>query len=431
VVVIGGGAAGAAAALAAAGAGAPTTLVSRAPGATALSSGAVDLAGDPLEAPGDPWAGRRPVSEAYRDLLRLSPGHPLAVAGVDPDRAQRILQTLCLRLPPLSFRPLDRPPLVLPTDLGTFKSTTLCGVWAEPGHLPDLSGGRLGVVGLRGHPLLDPAALAASLQWLAARGGIPLQALPLEVEVLRLRGEGLAHPPELAALLERGAARERLTTELSRACRARRLTALALPPVMGLDHWQELMDRLRSALPCPCFELLSSAPASVPGQRLQRALDTALERSGVRRLRGRVTTLLGHDGRLGAALLQGGQRLAGRAFVLATGSFIGGGLTHDRRLREPLLGLPVWAGRSGPDPKHLGKLLDSKVSGPHPLLQAGIRVDRRLSPLGRHGGPAQPNLFSAGSLLAGHDPVASRSGLGTALVTGHLAGEQAAGEAQR
>ena len=51
VVVIGAGAAGAAAALAAAGAGSQVTLLRPSPGASALSSGALDIAGSRWETP--------------------------------------------------------------------------------------------------------------------------------------------------------------------------------------------------------------------------------------------------------------------------------------------------------------------------------------------------------------------------------------------
>src|SRR5262249_25551605 len=70
VLVIGGGLAGAAAALSAQKAGARVLLVSRGPGATALSSGAADIAA--LE--------DAPILDAARALAR-KPGHPYALVG--------------------------------------------------------------------------------------------------------------------------------------------------------------------------------------------------------------------------------------------------------------------------------------------------------------------------------------------------------------
>jgi glycerol-3-phosphate dehydrogenase subunit B len=72
VVVIGGGLSGACAALGAREAGAEVLLVARAPGATALSSGAIDFASAEDDAP---------IGEAARELSRTVPGHPYALFG--------------------------------------------------------------------------------------------------------------------------------------------------------------------------------------------------------------------------------------------------------------------------------------------------------------------------------------------------------------
>ena len=70
VVVVGGGLAGAWAAITAARAGAEVTLVSRAPGATALYAGAIEIAPD-LEAvlANEPY---HPFTRLYRDHLKLA-----------------------------------------------------------------------------------------------------------------------------------------------------------------------------------------------------------------------------------------------------------------------------------------------------------------------------------------------------------------------
>ena len=70
LLVVGGGLAGAEAAIAAAEAGAQVSLVYRAPGATALYAGAVEMAGD-VEAilMSEPY---HPFSRTYRDHFKLA-----------------------------------------------------------------------------------------------------------------------------------------------------------------------------------------------------------------------------------------------------------------------------------------------------------------------------------------------------------------------
>jgi len=426
-VRVGGGAAGGAAALAAAARGCKVTLVRRAPGTTALSSGAVDLAADPTEMPGDPWQDRAPTSTLLRTLQRLEPRHPLALTAVDAARSERILQRLCDELELLVFRPLDNPALVLPTDLGTFKSTTLCHRPALGGHLPDLAGARLGVVGFQDHPLVEPRSLALGYERAAARGGVDLRAVPLEVPVLRRRGEQHLSPPALAAHVDLPHTLRRLTEALDHVAKKHDLTHLVLPPVMGMARWSEVMGAISRVR--PAFEMLASSPPAVPGLRLQQAMDSALARHQVHVLRARALGFNATGGRVTSLKLEDHPPLEGDAFVLATGKFASGGLVHERSLEEPLFGLPVWIGPSlAEGSPRLGKHLAREVAGPHPLMTAGVRTDRDLIALGRDLSPAWGNLFAAGSVLGGYDYITGRCGLGTALITGHLAGSRAGGE---
>ena len=425
VVVLGGGAAGVAAALAAAQAGGRVNLVRRAPGATALSSGAVDLAGDALEMPGEPWAGRASTHELLRLQRRTRPDHPLSLAGVDGERAQELLEELCGELELLDHRPLSEPALVLPTDLGTFKSTTLCQRWSAGGDLPALAGARLGVVGFEDYPIYDASLLCESYAHFAARGGIELEARPVLVQGLRLRGDQHLDPAGMAAQLEQPAAIQRLTAELQQRCQRQGLTHLLLPPVMGLERWPRLYEALNRRQ--PAFEMLSSPP-SVPGLRLQRAMDLALQRRGVQLLNHRATGFTQARQRVLELQLEGRPALSAAAFVLASGKFAGGGLVHDSEgLREPLFDLPVLVDGADPgDSPWPGRHLAREVSGPHPLMKAGIQVDAELRPLSAAGTPALENLFAAGSVVGGYDYITDRCGLGTALICGYLAGRNAA-----
>ena len=424
VVIIGGGAAGAAAALAAASEGAQVSLVRCSLGATALSSGAVDLAGDALEVHGDPWAGRPALEQLLATQRRLEPTHPLTTARLTAKQAGAALARLARDLPLLSPVALDRPPLVLPTDLGTFKSTGLAQVWQAGGHLPGLAGKRVGVVGLAGYPRYSGAGLAQSYAHLAAAGGVQLELVPLTVRVLRRQGEHLLDPSAVAARVEQQPTLDRLAAQLQQAAQRHQLDHLFLPPVMGLRRWQQVWQRLSAEL--SVSEVLASPP-SVPGLRLQQALDRALERGGVRLVQQRAVGFESSARRVTALRLHDGAELEAGAFVLATGKFIGGGLRHEDALREPLFDLPVTVGGEQPSSsRYLGRYMHRGVAGPHQLMLAGLEADAALRPLDRGRRPAWDNLFGAGSVLGGYDYISGRSGLGTALITGHLAGTHAA-----
>ncbi len=389
VTVIGGGAAGAVAALAARAGGAAVELRSRGWGATALSSGAIDLAGDPAEVAGDPWAGRPCAARNFAEMLRRNPRHPLRHVR---EAVASALGRFCDHVPLYRPRPLDAPDLILPTDLGTWKSTFLAQGSQTAAHLPALAGKRVVVFGFRGWAGFAPKFLAASLWNLARRGGIDCDLAVGEVGWLEDDPFlALREPHELARTLDEPGAAERLGENLA----AVDADLLLRPPVLGLST-VDVADRIAGAAGVPVAEPLAS-DRSVPGIRLQMALDRALFAAGVKRSNAT-------------------QRPPGPA-VLATGGFIGGGIVRgERELREALFDLPVvvpgapGSQLSGPD-----------VGGPHPYLSAGVPTDERLRP---DGGP--PGLFAAGAVLGGYDAIRERCGLGAAIVTGHVAGTLAA-----
>ena len=240
-------------------------------------------------------------------------------------------------------------------------------------------------------------------------------------------GEQHMQPPALARHLDDPRALGRVVEALRGAVARQRLSHLALPPVMGLERWRQAADALNAV--APAFELLASAPPVVPGLRLQAAMDRALADRGVGLARARALAGTAKGGRV-AVELEAKPAVDADALVLATGKFASGGLVHHRELMEPLLKLPVWIdGRLADASPRPGRYLAREVGGPHALMRAGLRVDARLRPLAADGSPAMANLYAAGSVLGGYDYVTGRCGLGTALITGHLAGAAAAGGA--
>jgi glycerol-3-phosphate dehydrogenase subunit B len=174
------------------------------------------------------------------------------------------------------------------------------------------------------------------------------------------------------------------------------------------------------ALGAEVFEV-PTAPPSVPGIRLYRALTAELRRLGARLIVGPAVVGAVRDGDRVTALHV---RVSGRvrtfpadAVVLATGGLAAGGLELGRDgLREPVLGLPV-AGDPG------GERYGPDAFGEHAADRAGIRVDARMRALGDDGGVVHPNVHAVGALVHGAVPWRELSGNGLALATGLAAAE--------
>ena len=89
-------------------------------------------------------------------------------------------------------------------------------------------------------------------------------------------------------------------------------------------------------------------------------------------------------------------------------------------MSEPLLDLPVT------QPANRADWYQERYTDPrgHPINRAGIEVDDCCRPLTKDGSIYSERLFAAGSILAHHDWIRSRSGAGIALATAFQAVNQ-------
>src|SRR4029077_11421301 len=367
VLVIGGGIAGYCAALAARRNRADVTVVARAPGATALYAGGMEIVDD-LEA-----------------VLR-SPMHPLTRLGMDPvglaaelDSAISTLQ-LALGKEGLEFQGGWRTRGLYSDIHGLARPANVVPVSVAPGELGALSGKRVAVIGVPEVGDYDAASTAQALKELHG-----VEAFAEEISIADL--------PQAAALTD-------LYGRRAPPPRARG-AAIAYPP--GFTN-----------LPPDGFELLASAP-SPHGWRLQQAIAlgaVSAEITPFEVARGRIT-----------AARAGNRTFHADAFVLATGRHIGGGLLGGRVTSEPLLGLGVF--HDGVPTSQLGtQLRHLEYLDPAVEMRLGLMTDKRLHPLDDDGNVAYSNLYAAGAVLGGYD-YAGAYGFGVPILTGWLAGQYA------
>lgn len=378
MLVIGGGIAGGMAALSAVNAGARVTLVSRAPGATALYAGGMEIAADLRE---------------MRPLAAAQPHHPFVRLGLNDFEVVTVLDEVCYRVQGT----LARGGLKLTgswrttgwyADVhGGVRPAHLVPESVRAGELGDLQGQRVAVVGISSIGDYDAVATAAAL----AEAGVR------------------ARPVTVAMELPTGAS---LTDLFGRPAPPVRdiVDAIAYPP--GFVQ-----------LPEKGYELLATVP-SPHGWRLQRALDSALVDHGVEVAQGHVTSVRAAGGRIDAALTASSE-LPADQFVLATGRFIGGGLVKERVVREPVCDLGVFHEGSRVDREWPARLRHLEALSPHPAFRTGLLTDDRLRPLDWDGMVAYENLRAAGSVLGGYDYIRGY-GFGVPIVTGWLSGRWAA-----
>lgn len=416
VVVIGGGAAGVLAALAARRAGAAVTVIRRSPGASAVSSGAFDFAhlddheGLPL-----------PVLEAARAVARREPHHPYARVGAGLVPALIESRALLEReLTSLGVRGAEDPArnLLLATPFGTTRRAALAQGAIARGDLENVPRDAVvGVFSIRDTAVFDSELVAAGLR---REGWERATALPLSLPL-----DPFTSLSELARMLDEPASRGPFIGKALAAAQARKATHVLLPTA-GYSDPEGLCEALvRGGLTMAAE--LPATPPSVPGLRLQRALDRRLaEADGVRVIDGEVAASRIVEGRVRAVEIGGGQDVVeGDAFVLASGRFLSGGIRHEERFVEPVFDLPVLIGGEDVADRWVGDLLDRRPAAVQPAFRAGVRVDAHMQPVDEHDRRVLSNVFAAGSVVGGYDS-ATDGGLGVAALTACVAGTRAA-----
>jgi glycerol-3-phosphate dehydrogenase subunit B len=369
VVVVGGGFAGYCAALAARRAGAEVTVLARAPGATALYAGAMEVVDD-LDA-----------------ILKTEPHHPFTRLGLDAVRLATELDTaiqalhLALEKGGLKFEGGWRTRGLYADIHGLARPANLVPATVAGGELRALAGRRVAVVGVPQVGDYDAASTAQALKELHG-----IEAFAEDVSIADL--------PASASLTDLYG---RKAPTLARA----RAASVAYPPGF-------------TGLPPDSFELLASPP-SPHGWRLQQTI-------GLGAVKAEVSGFESAGGRIAAARA-GDRAFRADAFVLATGHHIGGGIRGGRSAAEPLLGLGVFhdgrpASSGGARLRHL-EYLDAAAE-----MRSGLLTDQRLRPLDEDGSVRYANLFAAGAVLGGYD-YAGSCGFGVPLLTGWLAGDWA------
>src|ERR1700693_4174488 len=369
VLVVGGGIAGYCAALAARRAGAEVTVVARAPGATALYAGAMEIVDD------------------LDSILKSEPHHPFARLGMDSVRLAHELHTvvhllmLALEKSGLKFEGGWRTRGQYADIHGIARPGNLVPATVGGGELGALVGRRVTVIGIKEVGDYDASSTALALKELHG-----VEAVPEELSI-----PDLPQAASLTDLYGRRAPQPR-----------NRSTSIAYPP--GFTN-----------LPPDGFELLASPP-SPHGWRLQQAI-------GLEAVKAEVQSLDSNAGAVTSA--RAGERtFRADAFVLATGHHIGGGLSGGRTPAEPLLKLGVFHG--GQSVTAMGtRLQHLQYLDPAEELRSGVSTDQRLRPLDGNGRVAYDNLYAAGAVLGGYE-YSGPCGFGVPILTGWLAGRFAA-----
>ena len=188
---------------------------------------------------------------------------------------------------------------------------------------------------------------------------------------------------------------------------------IAFPAVLGLESAASILKKIEYRLERPVFEI-PTIPPSMPGRRLFNGLKDYYRRRGGTIYWGWPVVGVEKTGsKIEAVFVESKGRpmsLNARAFILATGSFVGGGLWAKREgIVEKVFDLPVFA------PAERDNWFDQDYfSRDHGIGRAGIVTDSSFRPANC----PWENIFACGAILAHTEALKNGCGHGFAIATG-------------
>ncbi len=417
-LIIGGGLAGLVCGIRCAQAGLKTGIVSRGESGLAFSSGTIDLLGMDQQQKllSDPFAG-------IEKLLFELPEHPYGKVGLTAIRdALSWFQTLsCEMKIPYTHRKDEKNQNRI-TALGALRPTYLSPATMThlpiAGSLPDLR--RVAVVNIEGFRDFQPELACHNLKCLPEFTDIEVISISLKLpdEFISNRDTNAMRSVELSRQLDNDTTISLLAEKLKIA--VGKADLVLMPSVLSQTYGAERLAQL-SKLSGLRISELATLPPSLPGLRLSERLQQHFHRLGGLMISGdKVQSGTIEQGKIQSILTHGNGQMALNAeqVVLASGSFMSGGLVADRHcIREHIFNLDVntqsprteWANQ---------KFLNGKA---HAFASFGVVTDPHMRAV--KDGKTIGNLYCIGSVLGHAQPVEEGSAGGIAISTGWAAAE--------
>lgn len=414
VVVMGGGLAGLICGIHLTQSGLSCAIVSAGQNALHFSSGSLDL----LTHLPDGRVVEKPLS-MLDELKQQAPNHPYSLIGSAKVTELAQLAQATLQQAGVNLKGSWEENHYRVTPLGHKRMT-----WLSPESVPtvglhqSMNLGKIAVLGIEGFLDFQPQMVADELD----REGLEAEACYVHLPLLdRLR----ENPSEFRAInvarwLDRPENMAQMVEEI--APLVANADTVFMPACIGLDS-EEPMLELQKQLGKPLF-LLPTLPPSLLGIRLHETLLRQFRRQGGVMMPGdKVTSVNFVGSRIESVQTRnhGNISLKAKHFVLATGSFFNNGLVAKfDRVYEPLMNLDLC------DIAERSTWTNKEFFASQPYMAFGIQTDHTLR--GKKQGDTIENLYVAGAVLGGFDPLTQGCGAGVSLISGLYAANEIVNE---
>lgn len=433
VIVIGSGLAGVAAAWHAKQLGKRVRLIAKSKSAaSALSSGAWDIASPLHPNKYDDWHQTTSINENIFQMIKENEYHPYAILSQDQEdfyhfingKIAQFAEALDLKM----VGNFDQNRLHL-TQFGRPKICAFVQESMSHFDLSQIENARVLVVGVQGYKDFDAHFVKHSLEYLLSlQNKKAIEFLgSVEITIPGLPKLHSLTALDLARFFDQEENFVNFGRELVNYIEGKVYTHLLFPPILGLKKSRQIIEALQKITHLKCAETLAS-PMSVPGFRLQAALEQFLLNHEIELIHGEVKKFehLARQVKYLDVLTRNGlKKVACSSVILASGKFIGGGIKKTAEFEESIFNLPLFIRSDRVQENKFARLSGQSPQATQDVFSMGLRVNAQCQVLDEMGEILYDNLYAAGNVLGGYDHTHQGCGAGVAILSGVLAAQQA------
>lgn len=418
-LIIGGGLAGLTCGIKCASHGLRTAIISGGMNSLHFSSGSIDVAGYTPEGE----LIKKPF-EYLKTLIKENSTHPYARAGITSIRGGIDFITEKLSDEGITLNHNDRSNHFRITALGTLKPSYLSQESVFSDRIKEIvnSRGKIAILNFKGFRDYYPEQTSATLKnnSIFSNTEIVMGNISLPYYMNTEKNMHEFRSVDIARIFETERYLPRIAEEIKKAsCGA---SAVSLPAFIGINNYKTIRKKLEEMTGKFIYEI-PTLPPSILGLRIDHALKNSFIRHGGEYIAGdRVISGTIQKEHVESLTTRNSGNVPVRSefYVLATGSFFSGGLVAGfENITEPLFGLKVDSEKKR-SKWYRESFFDNKSQ---PFLGFGVGTDSRLNPFYEDSRTIK-NLFCAGSVLSGYNPVSEGCGGGVALSTGFKCAER-------
>ena len=373
--------------------------------ATSLSTGCISMISQEAESRSGGRIDLESMAHSVHPFSDIIERSAMNLEALLPEMSQLLFRALADQGLEMSDDLFHQHPLL--TNLGTEYTCSSAPAHTINGQLEKMAGSKLAVLGIMGGLDLDPDLVRLLIDGKRLR----LRSTSHWASIKGLKGRRNCGPNEIAEVFRSDEAIEQLIGTIKDLDEEN----VMIPPLFSLSNYASGMTALRRKSGRNVFEAVT--PLSMPGLRLQGAMEKAAQAEGCRMLKGRTAVKLQiEDDVVTGAVLSSRTRRRLYHFnslIIATGDVIGGGLAiKGREIVDPFDSLKV-----ATFPPRSKKTAEPGIA--EAVEETGYLVGNDMRLISKDGRTLR-NAFGAGAALAGFS-FPTGVGLGGSLLTAYVA----------